>query len=67
MRLFSLMTDDFLSSPDELHEGLWVDTDVDKWVMICKALKAAGKTDSFYYQQGESIVGKAKLEELMNG
>ena len=65
--MFSLMTDDFLSNPDELHEGLWVDTDVDKWVMICKALKAAGKTDSFYYQQGESIVGKAKLEELMNG
>ena len=44
-----------------------MDDDVDKWVMICKALKAAGKTDSFYYQQGEAIVGKAKLEELIDG
>ncbi len=61
------MTDDFLGNPEELHKDLWVDDDVDKWVKICKALKAAGKTDSFYYQQGEAIVGKAKLEELIDG
>ena len=61
------MTDDFLSSPKELHKDLWVDDDVDKWVKICKTLKAAGKTDSFYYQQGETIVGKAKLEKLIDG
>tara|TARA_B100001142_G_C13872447_1_gene476589 strand:+ start:391 stop:576 length:186 start_codon:yes stop_codon:yes gene_type:complete len=61
------MTDDFLGNPEELHKDLWVDDDVDKWVKICKALKAAGKTDSFYYQQGETIVGKAKLEKLIDG
>lgn len=59
--------DDHLPSPDSLHDGLWVDDDVDKWVKICKALKEAGKDDCHYYKQGESIVGKAKLEELING
>ena len=29
-------------------------------------LKEAGKTDCFYYQQGEQIVGKAELEKLLD-
>jgi hypothetical protein len=61
-----MMADVNLPSYESLHEGIFVDSDVDKWVKICKALKAAGKDDCYYYQQGESIVGKAKLEELIN-
>ena len=33
---------------------------------ICRALKEAGKTDCFYYQQGEKIVGKEALEKLLD-
>ena len=55
------MNDGYLSNPDEIHEGLWVDDDVDKWVKIARALKEADKTDCFYYQQAEKIVGKEKL------
>ena len=28
------VNDGYLSNPDEIHEGLWVDDDVDKWVKI---------------------------------
>lgn len=60
------MTNDYTGNPDAIHEGLWVDESVDKWVKICRALKEAGKTESYYYKQGQSIVGKKKLEELLN-
>ena len=59
------MAEEYLSNPDKIHEGYWVDTNVDKWVKICRALKEAGKTNSFYYQQGEKIVGKDRLKELL--
>ena len=61
------MAEDYLQNADAIHEGLWVDDDKEKWVKICRALKEAGKTDCFYYQQGEKIVGKAALEKLLNG
>ena len=61
------VNDGYLSNPDEIHEGMWVDDDVDKWVKIARALKEADKTDCFYYQQAEKLVGKKKLEELLNG
>lgn len=57
--------DGYLSNPDQIHEGYWVDTDVDKWVKICRALKEAGKTDSFYFKQGQKVVGEARLNELL--
>tara|TARA_B100001121_G_scaffold297093_1_gene303150 strand:- start:551 stop:736 length:186 start_codon:yes stop_codon:yes gene_type:complete len=60
------VNDDYIGSPDAIHEGHWVDESIDKWVKICRALKEAGKTDSYYYKQGQSIVGKEKLEELLN-
>jgi len=61
------MSEDNLPSLESLHDGMWIDDDVDKWVRICNALKEAGKDDCHYYKQGESIVGKAKLGELING
>ena len=61
------MNESYLSNPDGIHEGLWVDDDVDKWVKIARALKEADKTDCFYYQQAEKMVGKKKLEELLDG
>jgi hypothetical protein len=61
------MSEGHLPSLESLHDEMWVDDDADKWVRICKALKEAGKDDCHYYKQGESIVGKAKLEELING
>lgn len=60
------MSSDYLNNPDEITSGFQVDTDKEKWVKICRALKEAGKTDCFYYQQGEQIVGKAELEKLLD-
>lgn len=51
---------------DEIHEGLWVDDDKEKWLKICRALKAAGKENCFYYHQGEKIIGRDKLKELLS-
>ena len=59
------MAEDYLKNAEAIHEGLWVDDDKEKWLKICRALKEAGKEDCFYYQQGEKIIGKAKLEELL--
>ena len=59
------MNSSYLNNPDEITSGFQVDTDKEKWVKICRALKEAGKTDCFYYQQGEKIVGKAELEKLL--
>ena len=61
------MAEDYLQNADAILEGMKVDEDKEKWVKICRALKEAGKEDCFYYQQGEKIVGKAKLEKLLNG
>ena len=60
------MAEDYLKNAEAIHEGLWVDNDKEKWVKICRALKEAGKTDCFYYQQGERIVGKEALEKALN-
>ena len=59
------MAEDYLQNADTILEGMQVDEDKEKWLKICRALKEAGKTDCFYYQQGERIIGKAKLEELL--
>ena len=61
------MAEDYLKNADTILEGMKVDEDKEKWVKICRALKEAGKTDCFYYQPGERIVGKAALEKLLNG
>tara|TARA_Y100000401_G_C8319317_1_gene224336 strand:+ start:1692 stop:1877 length:186 start_codon:yes stop_codon:yes gene_type:complete len=61
------MAEDYLKNADTILEGMEVDEDKEKWVKICRALKEAGKTDCFYYQQGERIVGKESLEKLLNG
>ena len=61
------MAEDYLKNADTILEGMKVDEDKEKWVKICRALKEAGKEDCFYYQQGERVVGKAKLEKLLNG
>lgn len=61
------MAEDYLENADAIHKGMQVDDDKEKWVKICRALKEAGKEDCFYYQQGERVVGKAKLEKLLNG
>ena len=60
------MTEDYLSSPDTVEDGVWTDGDRDKWLKICIALKEAGKTDSFYYKKGEEIIGAKKLRELLD-
>lgn len=60
-----MMDRDYLSNPDLISSGFEVDKDVDKWVKICRALKEAGKTDCFYYKQGESVIGKQQLKELL--
>ena len=61
------MAEDYLKNADTILEGMKVDEDKEKWVKICRALKEAGKTDCFYYQQGERIVGKEALEKLLDG
>ena len=61
------MAEDYLKNDDTILEGMKVDEEKEKWVKICRALKEAGKTDCFYYQQGERIVGKAALEKLLDG
>ena len=61
------MAEDYLKNADTILEGMKVDEDKEKWVKICRALKEAGKTDCFYYQQGVRIVGKAALEKLLDG
>lgn len=43
-----------------------MNSDTDKWLKICRALKEAGKEDSYYYQQGEQIIGKDRLDKLLN-
>ena len=60
------MAEDYLSSPDTIEDGLWTDGDRDKWLKICRALKEAGKTSSYYYKKGEEIIGAKKLRELLD-
>ena len=43
-----------------------MNSDTEKWLKICRALKEAGKEASYYYQQGEQIVGKDRLAKLLN-
>ena len=60
------MAEDYLVNPDAIEDGLWTDSDRDKWLRICRALKEAGKTTSFYYKKGEEIIGAKKLAELLD-
>ena len=56
---------EYLNNPDLITSGFQVDTDEEKWLKICRALMEAGKQDCFYFQQGESIIGKDRLKELL--
>ena len=56
---------EYLNNPDLITSGFQVDTDEEKWLKICRALKEAGKQDCFYFKQGESIIGKDRLKGLL--
>ncbi len=60
------MAEEYLDGPDALEDGLWTDNDKDKWLKICRALKEADKTESFYYMKGEQIIGVKELKELLS-